>query len=210
VPGLFGAAVTRDRGVNVMGHNLDGRDVAHDGERWTVDGEPLRFFHFASIDPRRPDRLGSSREDSWSDVDGRPGVAALLATYVERLRSRGWTAERPAAGFTALPSGLAITPAMRRAYLDALVAAEHDGGAPPPNPLLGDDEDAFLAWLARPAPGIEHPWLSRYLLATSHVRDDLRRTWPAVPGVHTEPFLAWCYADLGAQDPAWEHVDARR
>lgn len=215
VPGLFGAAIARERGVNVMGHNLHGRDVAHDGAGWTIDGDPLRFFHFASFDPGRPERLGSSREDSWCDLDGRPGVAALAADYVARLRARGWSADRPAPGYAALPGGLAITPAMRRAYLDALVASERGeagGGGPPspPNPLLDGDEDGFLAWLAQPAPEVGHPWLTRYALATLRVREDLRRVWPDVPGVHTEPYLAWCHAELGAQDPAWTHVDRRR
>lgn len=212
VPGLFGAAITRDRGVNVMGHNLHGRDVARGGGGWTIDGEPLRFFHFASFDPRRPGRLGASTEGSWCDVDGRPGVAALLEDYAARLRARGWSAHQPPPGFATLGSGLAITPAMRRAYLDGLVASERAGGAgaPPPNPLLDGDEGAFLAWLAEPAPALAHPWLTRYALATQAVRDDLRRAWPDVPGSHTEPFLAWCHAELGAQDPAWAHVERRR
>lgn len=208
VPGLFGAAVTRDPGVNVMGHNLHDRDAVAGDDGWTIDGVPLRFLHFASFDPSRPDRLGTCAEDSWCDVDGRPGVAALARAYAERLRAHGWTSDRPAPDFTVLPDGPQITPAMRRAYLDELVAAERDARDPPPNPLEGASSEDFLRWLARPA-SPSHPWLTRYLLATHRVRDDLRRAWPLVPGDHTEPYLAWCDSELAAQDPVAEQIALR-
>jgi hypothetical protein len=211
VPGMFGAAITRDPGVNVMGHNLHDRDVVRDGEQWSIDGGPLRFFHFASFDPARPDRLGSSREDSWCDLDGRPGVAALAADYATRLRAHGWTPDRPLPGFVALPGGLGITPAMRLAYHDGLLTFERgDEATAPPNPLRDGDVDHFLWWVGEPAPGHGHAWLSRYLLATHRVREDLRRTWPDVPGSHTEPYLAWCHAELRAQDEAWTEIEQRR
>lgn len=210
VPALFGAAVTRDRGVNVSGHNLRGRDVVAAGGRWTIDGAPLRFFHFSSFDPARPDRLGRCTEASWHDVDGRPGVAALARDYAARLRTRGWAEDRAAAGFTTLPEGAPITLAMRRAYLDGLVAAERGGGAaPPPNPLADGRSDPFLSWLAEPADP-SHPWLTRYLLATHRVREDLHRLWPLVPGAHTEPYLAWCAGELASQDPAAAQIARRR
>jgi hypothetical protein len=211
-PALFGAAITRDPGVNVMGHNLHGRDVAERDGAWSIGGAPLRCFHFASFDPGRPERLGASRESSWCELGGRPGTAALAALYARRLRERGWSDERPAPGFTWLPGGLAITPAMRRAYLAGLLDCERDGAPRPPNPLLDGDDDAFLSWLAQPAPESSpaHPWLTRYLLATHRVRDDLQRTWPLVPGDHTEPYLAWCHAVLGEQDPAFAETERRR
>ena len=209
-PALFGAAVTRDRGVNVSGHNLHGRDIVASGAGWTIDGDALRFFHFTSFDPARPDRLGSCVEDSWCDVDGRPGVAALVRDYASRLRERGWTAGGPAPRFTTLPEGTPITPAMRRAYLDGLVASERgDGELPPPNPLADGHSAAFLSWLATPA-GPSHPSLTRYLLATHRVRADLHRLWPLVPGPHAEPYLAWCAADLASQDRAAPQIALRR
>jgi len=209
VPAMFDAAILRDPGVNVMGHNLHGRDIVASAHGSTIEGTPLRLFHFASFDPERPHRLGSCAEDSWCDVAGRPGVAKLALAYAERLRARGWTPDRPAAGYTRLPEGIAITPAMRRAYLDGLVASERGDGAPPPNPLLEGSSEAFLRWLALPADDA-HPWLTRYLLATHRVRDDVREQWPRVPGFHVEPYLAWCASDLAAQDPMAEEIALRR
>lgn len=202
VPAMFDAGVERDPGVNVMGHNLHGRDIERDADgRWSIEGVPLRFFHFNSVDPGDPTRLGRVAEASWTDFDGRPGVAELHAEYLQRLRDHGWPTA-PSGRFTTFPDGRPITPAMRRAYLDAL---ESTG---PPNPLAGDSVERFFEWLAEPQH--DHPWLARYLLATHAVRADLHGRWPAVPGEHTEPFLAWCYGELGDQDPAWNEVDRRR
>jgi len=115
VPAMFSAGVERHPGVNVMGHNLHGRDIARDPDgRWTIEGAPLRFFHFAAVDPGDPTRLGRTTEDSWAGFEGRPGVAALHAEYLTRLHQRGWPGS-PSGRYTALPGGPAITPAMRRA-----------------------------------------------------------------------------------------------
>jgi hypothetical protein len=204
VPAMFDAGVERDPGVNVMGHNLHGRDIVRDGAgRWTIEGVPLRFFHFNAVDPGDPTVLGRTTEASWTDLAGRPGVTELHAEYLSRLHARGWPTS-PSGRHTTFPGGVTITPAMRRAYLDGLA------GGSPPNPLAGDPAEDFLTWLAEPAPHCDHPWLVRYLVATHTVRDDLRANWPSVPGVHTEDLLAWCDRDLAAQDAAWPLVDARR
>jgi hypothetical protein len=204
VPAMFDAGVERDPGVNVMGHNLHHRDIERDSEgRWTIEGVSLRFFHFNSVDPGDPMRLGRVSEDSWTDFDGRPGVADLHREYLALLRAHGWPGTR-SGRYTQLPDGQPITPAMRRAYLDGL------GGETPPNPLAGDAVDSFFDWLAAPDPTVGHPGLVRYLRATHAVRADLREHWPSVPGVHTEGFLNWCHGELGEQDPAWGEIDRRR
>lgn len=194
-PALFGAAVLRDPGANVMGHNLGDRDLGDIAEP--------RWFHFTGFDPGTPQRLGARTERSWRDLDGKPGVAALAASYAQALRDAGWRPDPPAPGFTAFADGTGVTPPMRAAYRDGLLRDEE-----PPNPFAGDEISAFLDWLAAPAG--DHPWFTRYLAGLHTARADLRRAWPAVPGEHLEPYLAWCYVELAAQDPAFAEVERRR
>ena len=54
-PVYFEHAVVRDPSVNVAFWNLDERELREVDGRPTVDGVPLRHFHFAGFDPRRPD-----------------------------------------------------------------------------------------------------------------------------------------------------------
>src|SRR3954467_2241098 len=59
VPSFY---VLRDPGYNVAYWNLPSRQVRRDGERFTVDGRPLRFFHFSGFDPDRPDKLSKHQD----------------------------------------------------------------------------------------------------------------------------------------------------
>ena len=87
VPALFDHHIVRDAGINVMGHNLSGRDVEWRDGRPFIGAVPLRIFHFTGLDyPPGPGRL--SRHDHlpwWPSLDDRPGVARLLEAYLLRL-----------------------------------------------------------------------------------------------------------------------------
>lgn len=201
-PALSPSGVLRDPGCNVMAHNLAGRDVAWTPSGLEVGGVPLRFFHFAGYDPTRPERLTKhGGVASGQLLAERAGMARLTAEYAARLREAGgdvtwWKAPYGAA----LPSGAPVGPVMRRAYREALLAAERAGTEPPPNPLADGDEEGFLAWLRTPAP------LPRYLRALRAQRADLRVAFPDVPGGSEEAFLAWVERDLAAQDVSWPLV----
>ncbi len=183
VPALFDHHVVRDRGINVMGHNLDGDDL-----RWpadgppTVAGTPVRLHHFAGgFDARHPLALygGPRRYPWWPDAAQRPGLARLCEEYAALLLAAGHEEAhgRPSAFGSAGP--VPLDAPMRRAYRAALVAAERTGGDEPPAPLA-DGPDAFLAWMATPAePGSP---ASRWLTALRDLRPDLQAAFPAGSG----------------------------
>jgi hypothetical protein len=149
--GMFGSDVLRDRGCNVAGWNLQSRDVAWEGEIPTIDGGPLRHFHFAaSFDPLQPDLLTTLPASAawWPALEDRPGVARLVQGYAKRLLEAGF--ERAMAGEPRqlrTPEGKAIEPWMRETYRVALMDAEEAGTAEPPNPYL-DGGPPFFEWLA--------------------------------------------------------------
>jgi len=145
----FDCAVLRDRGCNVAGWNLQARDVCWDGERPTIDGGPLRHFHFAgSFDPEHPQTLTpvATLADWWTPLAERPGTARLVREYAQRLLDRGHREVRATAGPNAsMPDGSPIQPWMRELYRRELMAAEGERRPEPPNPFA-DGPRRFTEW----------------------------------------------------------------
>lgn len=146
---LFGHHVLADPGCNVAAWNVMHRDVIWDGERATIDGGPLRHFHFAlGFDPQQPQQLGSSPQPAWVPALGdRPGVARLAREYAARLIRHGYRQawQRPIR-YAAMPDGAPIEPWMRPVYRSALIEAERTGALEPANPFT-HGEHRFLGWV---------------------------------------------------------------
>ena len=191
VPALFDNCVLRDRGVNLTGHGIGDDDVDwRDAEPW-IAGTRLRLFHFAGgFDPHSGELGGARAPESWPAMSERPGLARLCAEYARLLLEAGYEeASATTWRFGALADGTPIDWAMRRAYREALVAAEAGSGdAEPPNPFAHGDR-AFTDWLGEPRwPG---SGVSRYLAAVRGERADLVAAFPDVPGEDDPGFLAW-------------------
>jgi hypothetical protein len=199
---LFGAHVLRDPGINVMGWNLQDRDVALVDGRWRVGDVALRQFHFVGVfDPQRPDALATrSATVSWPDLDERPGVQALCREYAEQLRAAGHAETFPDGyRYARLPGATPVDERIRWLYREALLQACHEEAPAPPLPYSGDDPGQFLGWLNE-APPDHHPYtpgVSRYLLAVRGERPDLVERFPDVPGAGNLAYLEWV-RDSGA------------
>ncbi|MDB5498912.1 MAG: hypothetical protein JWP28_2943, partial [Phenylobacterium sp.] len=111
-------AVLRTPTLNLAYWNLEGRTLARSGGGWTVDGEPLAFFHYSGFDPARPDVL-SKHQDRVRVIAGSP-LAELLADYAATMLRNGHEASRaiPYAHLR-FPSGRLVTGPMRRRALRA-------------------------------------------------------------------------------------------
>jgi glycosyltransferase involved in cell wall biosynthesis len=194
VPSLFDHFILRDPGCDVAHWNVWARSVEWTGERYEVDGAPLRFYHFSGFEPERPYLLskhqGASPRVLLSD---RPALARLCTEYAARLREAGYERVRQQRyGFDSLPSGLAVDRRMRRIFRAALLEAERRQDAMPPDPFDPAEADAFLEWLRAPADGsIGAPAVSRYLAAVRDERDDLRAAFPNLRWRDSERFLRW-------------------
>ena len=84
IPSLF---VLRDPGYNVAYWNLSSREVDRAGNGYTVNGRPLRFFHFSGYDPDRPDQL--SKHQDRITLGEHPPVQELCDAYGVALAAAG-------------------------------------------------------------------------------------------------------------------------
>lgn len=148
VPGFYEHAVVRNRSYNVAYWNLHERDVAWVGQRYEVDGEPLRFFHYSGFDPCCPDVL-SKHQGRLPRIKlaDRPVLARMCGDYAEKLLAEGY--EQAAAtsyGYGQTATGLALDHQCRRTYRQDLVAHEEASHAALPNPFDPAEAEAFSAW----------------------------------------------------------------
>ncbi|MEA2489458.1 MAG: hypothetical protein QOH21_1250 [Acidobacteriota bacterium] len=111
-PGLFpDVAILRHEGYNVAYWNFRQRSVTD----LTVNGQPLRFFHFSGFDPAHPEL--ASKHQHGLKVANVPGIGALFADYQTALLAAGWESFRDAPyPFAAFTDGTLIPNAARVAY----------------------------------------------------------------------------------------------
>jgi glycosyltransferase involved in cell wall biosynthesis/2-polyprenyl-3-methyl-5-hydroxy-6-metoxy-1,4-benzoquinol methylase len=199
VPSFFEHHILKDPGYNVAYWNLHARDFKHEGGRYTVDGAPLRFFHFSGFDPRKPWLLSKHQGDRPRVLlSERPALAQICGEYRRELEACGANANgRPPYGWDRLPSGMALTPRMRRLYRSALVDAEQLGTPEPAGPFDEARPEDFVRWLNSPAKNGPRT-LSRYLYSIYADRPDLRVAFPDIHGTHAAAFAEWIWTD-GAQ-----------
>jgi len=195
MPGYFPHRILRDPTIDVAWWNLALRDLGHDGSGYTVEGRPLRFFHFSGYDPRRPHLLsthaGAAPRVLMSE---RPALQRICDEYGALLAVAGHDRLRTEPyGFATIPGGPPIDGRMRRLYREALAAAERGDDTEPPNPFAGGEADEFVSWLAEPtgpeAVAVRTP---RYLRRLHAERPDLQARFPDIDGVDGAEFLAWC------------------
>ncbi len=150
-------ALLRTPALNLAYWNLDDRVLAQGPDGWSVDGEPLVFFHFSGFDPARPEVL-SKHQDRVRIAAGSP-LAALCADYARVMLAHGHAAASATPyGHRTLPSGRLVTPAERRRMLDAARRGEDFGGG-----LTAAAEtwlDAPRETTRSPATPPEAPWLA--------------------------------------------------
>jgi hypothetical protein len=199
-PFYFDAQIVADPGCNVAWWNLAQHEVGRAHGTISIDDWPLRFFHFSSFDPLRPDQICTLplvRPLRYELADF-PPIVELCQAYAERLLAAGHNqaASQPY-GLAASASGLPLDRRMRRIFREALLAAENEGTADDlPDPF--GDADGFDAWLREPAPrGVPVP---RYLQALWSERSDLQGAFPGLVGDAGRGFLDWV-ADGGLADP---------
>jgi glycosyltransferase involved in cell wall biosynthesis len=187
-PTLFpGVEVVKDPGYNVAYWNLPQRHLQGHDEDFTVNGQPLYFFHFSGVDLTRLD--GVSRHQNRLSLKGRPDVRPLFKSYRRRQIRAGWrkTSNWPYA-YGSFDNDETIPTVARRLYQRMGADVARFG-----NPFETAGEDSFWHWLRRwaaeevvPGSRITNLWYEVY-----RTRPDLQRAFPQIFGVDLARFHAW-------------------
>lgn len=175
VPGLFKElTILQSPTYNVAYWNIPTRTLDHGPDGYTVDGEPLRFFHFSGYSPLHPTAL-SRHQNRVVLVPGSP-LQRIVAEYGEQLLALGFEEAtnnpRPhgetVGGIPLDQPGRAL---VHRAATSGVLTGARTGA---------EREAALIAWMADHEP--QAPGLTRYLYALWSARTDLRSAFPDPTG----------------------------
>lgn len=206
-PSFIGAtAILRHPGYNVAYWNLPHRQVQRVGNSYSVNDEPLYFFHFSGIDIRNPHRF-SRYQDTYSR-DNIGDLQPLYDAYIVRLVANdavggGSLAALPYA-FAKLNNGRPIVDPYRWAYQCYRTELPQ-----PLDPFALDD--GFFKAAATDVPRFPPLQISRLYAAIWRQRRDLQSLFHLGTRVGQKLFLDWARcsfadeygipADLLAESP---------
>lgn len=191
VPGIWDdVTILRHPGYNVAYWNLAHRPVRREGDRWTVDGRPLVFFHFSGLDPSAPEKFSKHQNRFTLETVGEAKDLAL--GYCREMLAQGYEEfRRLPYAFGFFDDGTPVPQAVRTLHRrDAAFRA-----------LLGSSPFAAdPALLDRPwVEGDGAPPVTWMMRAIWEIRDDLRAAFPDPAGAQRHPFAAWWVGGGGAE-----------
>jgi SAM-dependent methyltransferase/glycosyltransferase involved in cell wall biosynthesis len=191
--------ILRDPGYNLAYWNLPRRALRRDGDRYTVDGRPLRFFHFSGFDPLSPREL--SRHQNRIEVTDSPALAELCPAYAEQVLAHGHEEARNwPYGWDSVPGGVTLDRYSRKLHRAAVYESRLNGsvfrkrGAKLLVRYLNEPDE-----LAAPGSGV-----TRYLGEMHRTRADLQEAYPDLRGADAARFTDWAntHADSIGIPPA--------
>jgi glycosyltransferase involved in cell wall biosynthesis len=151
VPGLFaGVSILRHDGYNVAYWNVRQRAIAAAAAGFTVNGQPLRFFHFSGFDPNLPRRVSRHTDITFAELgDG----TKLFDDYRTALRGVGSKSFQHAPyPFAKFADGTPIPYAARVAYRNSTDLQAAAGTDPFQHPQLfldRSDPSRRVRWVAK-------------------------------------------------------------
>lgn len=204
VPGMFGAHVLRDPGVNLGWWNAASAPIHAGSGGPTIDGRPIRLLHLSGLDPAAPWLLsrhaGPAPAALLSEI---PPLADLIQEHLAALGRHGqerWAAQPYA--YDRLAGGIPLDRRMRAVYREELTAWERgEREAEPPGPFDEDDGARFLDLLRCPLVlDDREPVIGAYLARVWSDRDDLRSTYPDPLGADALGLARWAARDGHAEE----------
>jgi glycosyltransferase involved in cell wall biosynthesis len=197
LPTLFPSChLVRDDSYNTAYWNLHSREIGKGPNHFTVNGQPMTFFHFSGFNPRRPGSL-SKHQNRHRIVPGSP-LAELLELYARLQFEHGYeTSSTWQSGLGRFDNGIGLDPILRRVYMDLDPAERSRFG----NPFQTNGSATFLSWATTPHP--EHRGLSPFLEAVYRCRYDVASTFPDIAGRDRHAFLEWA-ASQGAGEMGYD------
>ena len=195
VPGMFDCHILRDSKYNVAYWNLGHRELSWTGNIYTIDGQPLGFFHFSGFDPRKPHILSKHQGDRPRILlSDRPALARICEEYRSALYEEGFGTFAPSEyPFDVLPNGITLNEKLRTLYREWVVECEDDDEETPDDLFSTHGAEAFAAYLMTPNRGSRLPlWL---LWEWSH-RVDLQNVFPKPEGPDYERLIFWAQEEV--------------
>ena len=200
VPGLFSSVtIHRDPGCNVAYWNLYHRHVEYSDGEYTVNGSPLKFYHFSGFYPDHPDVVSKHQNRyTFRDI---PVVRALFDGYQDRLYVNGYETVRhwPYAYDSQNIVGVRMPDAARALW------REFESNDPSWCPFDTTSDVQFLTnlltWLNEPMGGTpsHQPLVTRLALAVYQQRSDIQRAFPDVLGRDRLEYVRW-FVNWGKDD----------
>jgi hypothetical protein len=182
MPGFY---ALRDATYNVAYWNLHSRKLNSDRERYYVDGEPLRFFHFSGFDPEQ--RQALSKHQTRNKLVDNPALERICGEYADALLAHGYEkAKNWTYTYDELLNGVRFDRFMRRLYPKAKDSGALSGSIFDPQGVR-----EFMAWLNGPAEVGAQSAVTRYLYEIYSQRHDLRKAFPSLDGTDGRKFMQW-------------------
>ncbi len=186
VPSLFDHEVIRDPGCNVAYWNLHQRVLTEtDGSAVTVDGEPLKFFHYSGHSASDPLTLSKYAPNTRVNVQADPVLKRLLLERAERMTAK--SVPTPAYRWDRWPDGRPVTAELRRGYWLAVDDAVRSGSPLPPAPGWSTGSEEFSRFLAAPVRGR----MPRHALLFWRGSSEAQAAFPNPTLQRTDEFAEW-------------------
>jgi glycosyltransferase involved in cell wall biosynthesis/SAM-dependent methyltransferase len=203
VPGMYDHAILRDPTINVAYWNLHHRSLDWDGKRYTVDGSPLRFFHFSGYTPKARHLLSKHQGDRPRILlSEHPALARLCDEYGDLLEQCGYAVDDDGAvdyGFSRMANGVAFDELVRTLYRKRVERADASHTPLPPDPFDATGARELVAWLNRAAPADAGPErLSLYQATLYAYRPELHAQFPDPQGADFDAFQHWVHDEVRA------------
>lgn len=184
MPSLYdNVYVLRNPGYNVAYWNFKTRDLQHTPTGYTVNGQPLIFFHFSGFSFDNME-IVSKHQDRFTLSLLNEAYNRIFADYRDRLTNNGYEATRKLPyAYGKFADGVPI-PDMLRICLRA-----HDlEGHRWPDPFEIESPEHFRVWATQLSDG---SLLSPYLLAFRNAAKFLREAFPTLTRTEELAYATW-------------------
>ena len=174
---LFEPYVERNPAYNVAYWNLDQRPLGIADDVVTVDGNPLKFFHFSGFNPERPWWLSKHHPVVPRNlVSSSDALMMLCDDYGQRVNEsqENMGLSTPYRWNEAFP-GFSLTAPMRRYFRQVCIDADKGKCEYPPSPFDGDSLK-FVSWLQENSPATNLP---RFVEVVLSGRPDIQAAFGA-------------------------------
>ncbi|MDQ3647021.1 MAG: methyltransferase domain-containing protein [Actinomycetota bacterium] len=179
--------ILRDPDVNVAYWNLHARTLeAVDGHSggYTINGMPLKFFHFSGFDPDRPHLL--SKHQSRIRLSEAPVLAQLCRDYSAELKSFDHErTKRYPYPYSMLSEGIELHRVLRALYREG----ERDGCFRE-SPFTPQGTAEFFDWLNSPVPEVAQN-ITRFWHSIYTQRPDRQAAFPDLAATDADGYVEW-------------------